>query len=461
MCIHCVRLVSLRKPCLEVACENVCCVSIHDISCTSSYDTSSTFRLFTGLDAEALNRIMASCMECQTLTKQYDTAKPLAIPETGILWHANAIKKYVQAIKKSGNRCVGLLRSDGGKGRLDMKELARGILPSLRYIAERDALDTRGITPHDRLVLSDPDDRNREGHVDPYGIDGFRCGSCSMELAHAYFRCDGCEYSGRDFNVCTDCYLNKKYLGRPHYESCTAGPGNLGKCGCRELKCDHDGCERKKPCSCTCHQFYHRRTRFFTDDEVREFISAAESLAEGKEIKYHEETLHRLRGKVMVRPGEAEDFVARAKVANAKQWEAERAENEAQKEHPIEQEVNNDDAHEEASGGDAFDQGANAVAGPGVDMDDEVPPTTAPNGNCIERVSTSKQVGKESPEAQPEGTNQPDENHGPGKPRQDSTADDSSDEGNLSMDTDEPHGGAEPSKTVSDADSEELDEYVF
>ena len=443
MCLHCVRLVSLRKPCLVVTCENLGFVLTLVLT---SNDASSTSRLFTGLDAEALNRIVASCMECQTLTKQYDTAKPLAIPETGILWHANAIKKYVQVIKKCGDQCVGLLRSDGGEGRLDMKELARGILPSLRYIAERDALDKRRITPHDRLVLSDPDDRNREGHVDPYGVDGFRCGSCSMELAHAYFRCDGCEYSGRDFNVCTDCYLNKKYMGRPHYESCSGGPGNFvpgGKCGCRELKCDHDGCERQKPCSCTCHQFYHRRTRFFTDDEVREFITAAESLAEGKEVRYHEETLHRLRGKVMVRPGEADDYVSRAKVANEKQWEAERAERAAQKEPSIKQEVDNDDAQEEALGGEADgDQGANSPSQERVD--DKVLPTTATNGHGMETVSMSKQVGREST-----------------VDRQDSISDNSSGEGNVAMDTDEPRGGAEPSKAVSDADSEDPEVYVF
>lgn len=272
---------------------------------------SSAGRRFAGLKAEAINRLCAASVECQRLAQKHETAKPLAIPETVVLWQARAIQSAIEWYKNP-------VANDLGPHRIDLKEMAIGILPSLRYIAERDALDKREICATDFLQIAVPDDRNLQGRVDPYGVDGFRCSVCWMELAHAYFHCDGCEYSGKDYNVCTDCYIERQYLGRPHYDTCAGGPGVVvphGKCGCRELTCDHDGCKKLKPCSCRCHEFFHRRTRFFTDEEIRELVAAAESLAEGKEVKYHQETLVRLQGKVMVKPGTADDYVAKIKAA--------------------------------------------------------------------------------------------------------------------------------------------------
>lgn len=282
--------------------------------------------MFAGVEADAVNRLCAARSECQTLSRKHDTAKPLAVAEAGVIYVAKEIKSCVDRPDLFERlRAARKISKKGSETRkLDLMEMARGILPTLRYIVERDAVDKRGLRSSSSLTFAEsPDDRFMLGNADPYGVDGFRCGACSIELSHAYFHCDGCEYSGKDFNICTDCYVGRMFLNRSHYDVCACGPGSSVPCECREVFCNIKGCpEGRKPCSCSCHEKFHRRTRFFTDDEIRELVKAAEKVAEGKEVKYHEETLMRLEGKVMVRPGEVEAYVAKREAELAAPKEA-------------------------------------------------------------------------------------------------------------------------------------------
>ena len=264
------------------------------------------------MKAETINKFCAAAIECQNLCRKYDTAQPLAITESAILWHANAVQSYAK-------NCT---RYELTEDLSRIKEIARGILPSLRYIADRDAVRKRDLSESNFLTFAEkPDDRDTVGNAEPFGVDGYHCQVCSVELSNAYFHCDGCEYSGNDFNLCTDCYVAKKYIGRPHYDRCTCGPRARVSCTCRELRCNIKGCaEGRKPCSCTCHERFHRRTRFYTDDEIQKLVSAAESMA-GAEVKYHEETTMRLRNRPMVRPGGVDEYMVKMKALMVKERE--------------------------------------------------------------------------------------------------------------------------------------------
>lgn len=154
------------------------------------------YRMYWGYDKEGINREVASTIECAALCREYK-CKSLAVPETVLLNTAMLLCEghETKARRKS---MLGFKAMDVERPSSCPEESAviAGILPSLRYIVERDKsvvksvlLDRRdpiyrGVkltnarkpdTFHDPLVYP----------TDPYGSDYF-CMICNQELSNSY-----------------------------------------------------------------------------------------------------------------------------------------------------------------------------------------------------------------------------------------------------------------------------------
>ena len=223
-------------------------------------------RMYAGSDASGINRQVASIVECAGLCrKDGRTARTLAIPEVCVLKLASHIAGL--SVEQSSRMAVDW---DFVCGRPSWKETVAGILPSLRYIVERDNSIVAGMT------VGEADTHASDLSMNPCGNEYF-CMVCDQELSNTYFRCDGCaNLLHRDFFICTQCYADctQRRKESPSvlqdsddncrrealYQSvCLAGP--CGECN----KIGGNGKEQgggRNP-ACTCHLNYSPRFRFF------------------------------------------------------------------------------------------------------------------------------------------------------------------------------------------------------
>ena len=99
------------------------------------------------------------------------------------------------------------------------KEIAKGILPSLRHMANQGSK----IGYKEKCVLlQNPKfmakDQVPESHlnpitrpIDPFGND-YACKICDRDLANTYFHCEGCEkLLKEDYNICDECFTEDRF----------------------------------------------------------------------------------------------------------------------------------------------------------------------------------------------------------------------------------------------------------
>jgi len=257
-----------------------------------------------GSSARPINRQFSSIIECASLCRQNDrTAKTLAIPEACVLKLAAEISAIspddpYDAFEENSSTCF----------RPSRREIAQGILPTLRYIVER---ETSAVASAKQLVQR-PDSHIALSNTNPYGNDYF-CRICDQELSSTYFHCNGCEkLLHKDYDICTHCFEEGRFrrLHRMHptvdlATSDLQHTGNLkerpGKCTCGVGACGNCSGDRCKQCSCICHQQFTPKCRFFLPKHLNFFLKQCEEYA-GEDVPYAEETLLRLKQEWMVPP---------------------------------------------------------------------------------------------------------------------------------------------------------------
>jgi len=291
-----------------------------------------------GITDEGINRENASVLECSALCRLYDNAKPLSISGYATIRQASLIPK-IGSSAPSSKPLTSLLKTSFEP---DLVHVARGLLPSLRYIQARDYRDIKDVLP-DAVTLGDraklakhvslttdnvPDSHNdaEVASIDPYGHDGYSCRICGQELSNVYFHCNGCEtILAKDYNICGHCFGEGKFLrfdqmhkldGKRCSDQNHTGDFELDLppkiCSCHQGPCKNclvpgkNGSRRCKKCSCHCHQKFTRRYRFYTPEDVHEFVANCQEFAQG-EVMYATETVARLKGEVMVCAGESAD----------------------------------------------------------------------------------------------------------------------------------------------------------
>ena len=263
-------------------------------------------RSFIGITAEGINRELATTLESAALCRKYSTCKSLAIPETAILRMADSVPIHFDRSKSLQLTHFGSNRTEYV---LSWWEIVRGILPSLRYVINRDTVassDTRS----KKIIVNEFPDTHVDEAIDPYGNDYF-CNICSHELANTYFHCHGCEtLLAKDFNICIGCYNDDAYAinVEMHKYSKTAMSCHLHHVGKPKVNCAHPSthdmkcteCSKCLLCNCICHTVFQKRSRFYTEDRQRRMLDRCTELVHGCEIKYSFETECQLYGKPLV-----------------------------------------------------------------------------------------------------------------------------------------------------------------
>ena len=251
-----------------------------------------------GSDACGINRQLAATIEYATVRGQDGRfAKSLAVPETCVLQLVSEIQW------NHGNWAANNHSSPS------LKEVARGILPCLRYIVERETKDASA------LILKEPRSFARGSTIEPHGNDYF-CRICNRGLPNLFFHCMGCEILlGKDFDICADCHANEKYRCYHTMDQNTDfRTSDLQHTGAfdQDVAFDTCGCNlvrpcticfvtvggkkigRCKKCSCICHQRFTAQLRFFRLEQLTKLVDEFEQFAEG-EVPFAEETLARLK----------------------------------------------------------------------------------------------------------------------------------------------------------------------
>ena len=251
-----------------------------------------------GSDACGINRQLAATIEHANIRGQDGRfAKSLAVPETCVL-------KLVSEHPWNDNNWAVYHPSSPS-----VQEVARGILPCLRYIVERETKDAAA------LEVKEPHSFARGSTIEPHGNDYF-CRICNRELPNLFFHCTGCEVLlGKDYDICADCHAHDKYRcyhtmnqNTDHITSDLQHTGAFDQdaafdnCGCNLgqpcTRCfvDVEGEEmsRCKKCSCNCHQQFTAQLRFFRLEQLAKLVEEFQQFAQG-EVPFAEETLARLK----------------------------------------------------------------------------------------------------------------------------------------------------------------------
>jgi hypothetical protein len=214
------------------------------------------------------------------------------------------------------------------------KDIARGILPSIRHIFKREHSLDKSSTRHAAneegvsvFSIPTPDSHaNPFSHpIDPHGNDFF-CKICLQELSNTYFHCEGCEeLLQKSFDICSQCFAGLDFLVSQsmsgddsglhwvsdfHHVGDTMGHLESNECGCHAgpcLSCPlpvEDGAEPKylcKMCSCNCHKKFSRRHRFYRDQDFDKIVLRCEALVDDEEVPLALETEARLDGVRLLR----------------------------------------------------------------------------------------------------------------------------------------------------------------
>lgn len=221
----------------------------------------------------------------------------LAIPETAIL----AIAKQLPAnvIPDTSNAFV--VPESNNECELSYWNLARGILPSLQYVTER---DSKALKWNHVPVADLPDTYpNSSGiSINPFSNNYF-CHICSHELANTYFHCQGCEkILLKNFNICIKCFQEDAYRVNMEMNPNKVQPiaSHIHHFGTPQDRCSHVSteCSECSVCgkcalgTCKCHQTFERRCRFYTVERQQAIVEHCVRVVEGNTIKYSVETEH-------------------------------------------------------------------------------------------------------------------------------------------------------------------------
>jgi hypothetical protein len=158
-------------------------------------------RMFMGVDAEGINREVSATLESAKLCRLHESSKSFAIPEAALFKMASLL------LHDEDNETTTMLVARGphlGVGdvtcHLQRQDIARGILPSLRYLVKKELLaGSWGMdrTEYENGVEITEAKRRPDSHLDsmytqiePYGSDFF-CKICYQEISNTYFHCEG------------------------------------------------------------------------------------------------------------------------------------------------------------------------------------------------------------------------------------------------------------------------------
>ena len=270
--------------------------------------------MYRGISAKGINRELASTLECASLCREY-SSKSLAIPETALLKLASRLpRKMIDQQSREGPLLHKPAMADT-EFRSNWTEIARGILPSLRHVINRECETPDCDSAKRRKANSDdvePDSfLDYAGTtVDPFGND-YYCKLCDHELSNTYYHCEGCEtLLAKDFNICLQCFMQKKFLQNTKMhqgkkEAMHSNNHHVGEpvaCKCHPAAADMCSyCKKSMTCCCcTCHTVFTKRFRFFTKSRLQEILQNVETVVGNNEIPYAKETVNRLNRVAMV-----------------------------------------------------------------------------------------------------------------------------------------------------------------
>jgi hypothetical protein len=255
--------------------------------------------MYTGIDSEGINREIVATLECTSLNK-HNKKTSLAIPKTAILHIAKTLAANLNPILKRLSTEV----------EADLEKM-KGILPAFRHIVDLDSQFSEkkeGVTPS---IIPISSEDMESASLDPFAV--HFCKLCDTELFNSFMHCNGCEsLLGADFNFCIQCHRDKSFEKfhqiHPEVEvavaDCTKNhTGNVvSSCRCKKkdrkqlpvacvmrngLECTH--------LSCQCHTSFTHKSRFYTNDALKQLLKVLEEAVKGSKIVYSEETHVRLK----------------------------------------------------------------------------------------------------------------------------------------------------------------------
>jgi hypothetical protein len=282
--------------------------------------------LYMGYTAEGINReisnVSRNTYQCRNKAK-----KALAPAEFSLRYLASSLSPA--PIKSTGSHLSSLLGtvslSHNHPQQKDESEstvaMARGILPTLQFIIDRERKQIFDVCKESRLITSfdeigwdllfkrtyaDVEMNPDHSLIDPRGND-YYCATCSAELGNLMFHCNGCEaLLQKDFNICACCYGQGKYTTthtfnsnikkqtatstgfhtgefygnvstpHPHYQLCPA---------CKFCTC----------CSCRCHTNFSMHFRKHTEDQSAILVEKVKSIVGDNNVKFAEHTMVKLK----------------------------------------------------------------------------------------------------------------------------------------------------------------------
>jgi hypothetical protein len=269
--------------------------------------------MFMGVTAEGMNREVASTLECTLLCRE-NSCKSLAIPETAILKLASLIPPEIDPQHSPEEYIHEKTAFIDDEFRPSWKDIARGILPSLKHIVKKElnagnSKSTRKVRSNHNEMQPDSTFDSSRAAIDPFGNDYF-CKLCDHELSNTYYHCDGCEtLLSKDFNICSLCFEEKKFLQDISMHDCRtleihSGKHHIGRpkldCSCDPAAPVCEYCRNGMTCCCNCHTIFSRRSRFFTLDDLNNILAVTEKVVGDDSIEYAVETENRLDRVVMV-----------------------------------------------------------------------------------------------------------------------------------------------------------------
>ena len=195
------------------------------------------------------------------------------------------------------------------------KNIARGLLPSLRHVLgeeiapERDTVTKTASTDCSLRHMGD------YGAMEPHGND-YYCVVCQCEMPNLYYSCNGCEkLLDKDYKICARCLGNERFnesrvMGldktckdvnkinfKPLRHHCV--PALLSKKrfafpgGCKKSTCLNG--KFCNTCARVLHTTFTEHRRFHTLERLKECVQNCEDWVEDDVVPFGDETEKRLR----------------------------------------------------------------------------------------------------------------------------------------------------------------------
>ena len=194
--------------------------------------------------------------------------------------------------------------------------IARGILPSLRYVINCEKDNKSDENEGETLPDTYPGQGAENGGINPYGS-WYSCVFCNCELAELYYSCDGCELLlDKEFTVCAVCYSNNDHLqhnkivglddklklndinwtpNRHHVPSIDSIDKDMRDC---EKEDCQSGKSRCLQCSMILHTKMTQHRRFNEGKTLDSILQNCEDCAKDNKVMYSQETERRLNGDI-------------------------------------------------------------------------------------------------------------------------------------------------------------------